>query len=303
MGYYLIPFRHFTVSEISSFKSLVFLSHIFFPLPFFKSPCSALIRNFPLGCLCLEYLYSIILPSSSQTWLSFVYPVSMYWSFNLSFSLLIKLLFSFSGGWRLKVSFSPILRDSSTFFSVSLLLIRLHPEVESSQHLLWRRTGLCPHERSKVTTPCIAPEAADAVRAAYVPPATRTGDPRQRCLHLCAWGTSFLARDLGPGLPRRAGVRTHFRWRVPRPASAWRAAVRAPLAQQSPGVSVKLHLRCRSGPSTPATLLRPISIFLPRFRAIWPMAPLAHTPKAAEPRGGFLAGRDPCRPARTKEVF
>lgn len=157
------------MSEISLFKSLVFLSHVFFPLPFLKSPCSALIRNFPLGCLCLEYLYSIILPSSSQTWLSFVYPVSLYWSFNLSFSLLIKLLFSFLGGRRSQGFFQPhltwfldFLQCFSTFDTVAPRSgIQPAPSVKTHRSLSpreiqgdnslhrprssWRRTSrLCP---------------------------------------------------------------------------------------------------------------------------------------------------------------
>lgn len=291
------------MSEISLFKSLVFLSHVFFPLPFLKSPCSALIRNFPLGCLCLEYLYSIILPSSSQTWLSFVYPVALYWSFNLSFSLLIKLLFSFSGGRRSQGFFQPhltwfldFLQCFSTFDTVAPRSgIQPAPSVKTHRSLSpreiqgdnslhrprssWRRTSrLCPASHphgwpeAKVSAPLFL---------GHLLP----------CQGPYSW----------PAAPGRRPDRLQVESAEAGVRVTWRSAV--PLALQSPGVSGKLHRRCRSGPSTPATLLRPISIFLPRFRAIWPMAPLAHTPKAAEPRGGFLAGRDPCRPARTKEVF
>lgn len=64
----------------------------------------------------LEDLYSIILPSSSHTWLSFVYPVFVHWSFNLAFSILAKLLLVSSVGWCLKVYFSPISNGPRIFF-------------------------------------------------------------------------------------------------------------------------------------------------------------------------------------------
>lgn len=215
-------------------------------------------RVFSLEYLCLKYFYSNILPSSPQIWLSFIYPLFVYWSLSLSFSLLIKLLLSFLGD-DVSRFFQPFLTRFNDvllhfcIFDTTALRTEIQEESSVKMHLL------SPHWRSKVATPCIVPEAAHTTGAACVPPrvpsaATCLGDLKEGCLHLWlphsaglvlghlaslleAWSWSAV-----PG--RQAGVWTHFRCWVPRLVCTWCAATWALLVLQNSGVSWKLNQTC-----------------------------------------------------------
>lgn len=136
----------------------------------------------------------------------------MYWSFNLSFSFLIELLLSFSGGWCLKVHFSPVLHGFMTSFNVSVFLVQLHlnrnpvssfcedtPGSVPTRDPRWQLRAFHQHWFTLYERP--VPHQVGSCQ----PPARVTWG-KGVCISGClpaqswSWGISFLAREPGSAL-------------------------------------------------------------------------------------------------------